>query len=81
MKPAGPLISIIVPVHQGARTLPHALSAIADSDLARDAWELVVVDDASTDDTAMIAAKYADASTCDFPPHAWPSITPRSIAG
>ncbi|HUQ84452.1 MAG TPA: glycosyltransferase family 2 protein [Gemmatimonadaceae bacterium] len=60
MKPAGPLISIIVPVHQGARTLPDALRALTESDLARDAWELIVVDDASTDDTPMIAAKYAD---------------------
>ena len=60
MKPAGPLISIIVPVHQGEQVLPRSLAAISDSDLARDAWELIVVDDASTDETPMIAAKYAD---------------------
>lgn len=40
--------------------LPAALGAIAASDLPRDAWELIVVDDASTDDSALIAAEYAD---------------------
>jgi glycosyltransferase involved in cell wall biosynthesis len=60
MKPTLPLVSIIVPVHDGARTLPAALRAIAASDLPREMWELIIVDDASTDDTAMISAQFAD---------------------
>ena len=60
MKPTLPLVSIIVPVHDGARTLPATLQAIAASDLPREMWELIVVDDASTDDTAMLSAQYAD---------------------
>jgi glycosyltransferase involved in cell wall biosynthesis len=60
MKPTLPLVSIIVPVHDGARTLPAALGAIAASDLPREMWELIVVDDASTDDTAMVSAQFAD---------------------
>jgi len=40
--------------------LPHSLSALLRSDLPRDQWELIVVDDASTDDTAVVAAQYAD---------------------
>lgn len=60
MAAADPLISIIVPVHQGGSTLRAALTAIAASDLPREMWELIIVDDASTDDTAMIAAEYAD---------------------
>ena len=60
MAAADPLISIIVPVHQGGSTLRAALTAIAASDLPREMWELIIVDDASTDDTPMIAAEYAD---------------------
>ena len=61
MAAADPLISIIVPVHQGSSTLRAALTAIAASDLPREMWELIIVDDASTDDTAMIAAEMTTA--------------------
>jgi GT2 family glycosyltransferase len=40
--------------------LPLSLSALLRSDVARDQWELIVVDDASSDDTACVAAQYAD---------------------
>ncbi|HET7456582.1 MAG TPA: glycosyltransferase family 2 protein [Gemmatimonadaceae bacterium] len=60
MRPEHPFLSIVVPVHQGGAVLPRCLAAIAASDLPRAAWELIVVDDASTDDTAVIAAEYAD---------------------
>lgn len=55
-----PLLSVIVPVHQGARVLPKSLEALERSDLPRGAWELIVVDDASTDDSALAAAAFAD---------------------
>ncbi len=57
---AGPLLSVVVPCHDASSTLSRALAAIVASDLPRELWELVVVDDASTDDTALIAARYAD---------------------
>ena len=60
MRPTVPLLSIIVPVYQGGRTLRDCLEAIVASDLPRDVWELIIVDDASTDDTPLIAAAYAD---------------------
>jgi glycosyltransferase involved in cell wall biosynthesis len=53
-------ISVIVPVHSGAAVLPRSLGALVASSLPRDRWELIVVDDASADDSAMIAAEYAD---------------------
>ncbi len=53
-------LSVIVPVHQGAVVLPKSLGALVESDLPRDEWELIVVDDASTDGTAAVAARYAD---------------------
>jgi GT2 family glycosyltransferase len=55
-----PRLSVIVPVYQGGKVLPLSLSALLRSDLARHLWELVVVDDGSSDDTALVAARYAD---------------------
>lgn len=55
-----PAFSVIVPAHQAAHLLPDTLAAIVASDLPRDQWELIVVDDASRDDTAAVAASWAD---------------------
>ena len=60
MKPDRPYLSVVVPVCQGGAVLPRSLSSLMASDLPRECWELIVVDDASTDDTALIAAGYAD---------------------
>ena len=60
MSPEHPFLSVIVPAHNGGGVLPRALAALAQSDLPRECWELIVVDDASNDDTPMIAARYAD---------------------
>ena len=54
-------MSVIVPVYQGARVLPRCLSALRASEMPPGSWELIVVDDASTDATALIAAEFADA--------------------
>jgi hypothetical protein len=56
-----PLLSVVVPVHNGASTLPQVLSALAATDLPREEWELVVVDDASNDESAALAARFAQA--------------------
>lgn len=55
-----PVFSVIVPAHQAAHLLPETLAALAASDLPRERWELIVVDDASRDDTAVVAAQWAD---------------------
>lgn len=55
-----PFCSIIVPAHQASGMLARTLGAILASDLPREHWELIVVDDASTDDTAVVGARYAD---------------------
>lgn len=52
--------SVIVPAHQAARLLPDTLAALCGSTLPRARWELLVVDDASSDGTADIAARWAD---------------------
>jgi glycosyltransferase involved in cell wall biosynthesis len=55
-----PYLSVVVAVHQGGDALRHSLEALSWSDLPRTEWELIVVDDASTDETAWIAAEHAD---------------------
>ena len=60
MTTPAPFLSVIVPAHQAAGFLSETLGALAGSDLPRDRWELLVVDDASSDATAAIAAGWAD---------------------
>lgn len=60
MTAPAPELTVIVPVYNGERVLERSLGAIAGSDLARDRWELIVVDDGSTDSSAAIAARFAD---------------------
>ena len=57
---APPRLSVIVPVRDGAVFLAQSLPALRASDLAGDAWELIVVDDASRDGSAEIAGQFAD---------------------
>jgi Glycosyl transferase family 2 len=59
MAPPRPL-SVIVPVRDGTATLASALTAILASELPRDDYELIVVDDASSDGSPEVAARYAD---------------------
>jgi glycosyltransferase involved in cell wall biosynthesis len=49
-----PLVSIVLPTHNGARYLDEAVESIRGQ--SYDRWELVIVDDASTDDTPRLVA-------------------------
>jgi glycosyltransferase involved in cell wall biosynthesis len=53
---ARPNITVIIPVYNGARTLAGCLDAIYASHDAP--WEVIVVDDHSTDNTIEIASRY-----------------------
>jgi len=50
------MISIVIPVHNAAGTLDECLQAIRQSDYAE--YEVIVVDDASTDTSAELASRY-----------------------
>lgn len=58
--PVACALSVIVPARNSSPTLARALHAILASEQARDDYELIVVDDASTDASPEIAARYAD---------------------
>ena len=55
-----PALSVIVPAHNERDRLSCSLEALRRSDLPRADWELIVVDDASSDTTADVARRYAD---------------------
>lgn len=51
-------LSVVVPCHNARATLPHVLVALDAQDVPADTFEVVVVDDGSTDDSAAIAAAH-----------------------
>jgi glycosyltransferase involved in cell wall biosynthesis len=58
--PAPLSVSVVVPARNAARTLGTVLVALRESDLPRDSYEIIVVDDSSSDASATIAARHAD---------------------
>jgi GT2 family glycosyltransferase len=60
LAPERPYLSIIVPVKNGETVLPVMLGNLVRSELPRESWELIVIDDGSTDDSPAIASEYAD---------------------
>jgi GT2 family glycosyltransferase len=56
----GPALSVIVPVLNGGEFLPRSLAALRASTMGNGTWELIVVDDGSTDSSADIAQGPAD---------------------
>jgi glycosyltransferase involved in cell wall biosynthesis len=50
--PASPIVSILLPTYNRARFLPAAFEAMASQSLT--SWELIVVDDGSTDETEAV---------------------------
>ena len=53
-----PRVSVIIPVYNGAATIDRALKSVFDQTFTD--YEVVVVDDGSTDDTPSVLAKYGD---------------------
>ncbi|HJP58601.1 MAG TPA: glycosyltransferase family A protein [Gemmatimonadaceae bacterium] len=53
-------LSVVLSVRNAATTLGEVLLAIRASDLSRESYEIIVVDDASSDSSVAIAARHAD---------------------
>lgn len=61
-KSARPRVSIVVPVHNNWRYTHLCLRAVLDHSLARD-YEVILADDASTDETATASSRLVNVST------------------
>ena len=46
-----PFISVIIPTHNRSKLLRQTVETLLQQDYPRDRWELILVDNASTDDT------------------------------
>src|SRR5262249_8090126 len=56
----GPAVSVVVPVRDGAAFLAGCLHALAAQSLPRQAFEVIVVDDGSSDESARLAHGFTD---------------------
>ena len=55
---SNPRFSIIIPAYNAEKTLSACLESLADQSVAKEDYEIIVVDDGSTDGTAKIAKKF-----------------------
>lgn len=53
-----PLVSVVIPSFNRARLIPDAIDSVLDQTYEN--WELIVVDDGSTDETEEVVRSYAD---------------------
>jgi cellulose synthase/poly-beta-1,6-N-acetylglucosamine synthase-like glycosyltransferase len=53
-------VSVIVPVFNGERTLPRCIDALITQDIPADDYEVIVVDNGSTDETMALIERYGD---------------------
>ncbi|HTT74617.1 MAG TPA: glycosyltransferase, partial [Candidatus Binataceae bacterium] len=52
-----PLVSVVIATYNGAARLPRVLAALAAQDAPDGSFEIIVVDNASTDDSGMVTAR------------------------
>ncbi|HSM58537.1 MAG TPA: sugar transferase, partial [Candidatus Sulfomarinibacteraceae bacterium] len=63
-RPNAPLISVVVPAHNSAATIGQCLSALQQQTIDNACYEVIVVDDGSTDETAEIARRCGARVVC-----------------
>lgn len=57
-KDDNPLVSIILPTYNRSQLLPRAINSVLEQDY--DCWELIIIDDGSTDNTCCVVKSYKD---------------------
>lgn len=60
MDPKLSKISVIVPVYNSEKTISHCLNGISNQTISSDRYEIIVVDDESTDNTKAIVQSYSN---------------------
>lgn len=53
-----PFVSVIVPVYNGALTIAACIESLLNQNYPADAYDIIVVENGSTDDTTAVAAQY-----------------------
>jgi glycosyltransferase involved in cell wall biosynthesis len=56
--PSGPVVSVVIPTHNRAPWLGEALASVAGQDFPKAEYEIIVVDNASTDHTAAVVEDF-----------------------
>lgn len=62
-----PFLSVLLPVYNGAATIGPALDSLVAQDYPADRYEVIVVNDGSTDDTARVVAERQDLHYIELP--------------
>jgi len=65
-------VSVIVPAYNAAATIAQCLEALNNQSVPRSTYEVIVVDDGSTDDTAVLAARHGALVLCQA--HSGPAV-------
>lgn len=66
-KRSRPFMSIIIPVYNGSVTIGRALNSLVAQDYPVDRYEIIVVNDGSTDDTAQVVATFPAVRYVELP--------------
>jgi glycosyltransferase involved in cell wall biosynthesis len=66
-RPSVPLVSVVIATYNSARTLRACLESLSRQSWPRDRYEVLVIDDGSTDDTADVTASFPWVRTCGQP--------------
>jgi lipopolysaccharide/colanic/teichoic acid biosynthesis glycosyltransferase/GT2 family glycosyltransferase len=67
-------ISVIIPTYNSQETISNCLQALEQQTLSRDIYEIIVVDDGSTDNTCNLVKSFADVQLIENA-HGGPSVT------
>ncbi len=59
-----PFVSVLIPVFNGEQGISDTLDSISKQDYPQDRWEVIVVDNNSTDNTTLVTRSFADSLPC-----------------
>jgi glycosyltransferase involved in cell wall biosynthesis len=68
--PSLPFMSVVIPVYNGTATIGRALRSLLVQDYPADKYEIIVVNDGSTDDTARVVATFPTVRYIELPSNA-----------